>query len=149
MCENLNQVYGFPFEPLLFSIFTIYARFTSNTKMFESCNILKIFCHHDFSYTRWMIYSSDNFLYGFFKITYQVYMTLIDRSTHCRCSVKKKCSQKSRKFHRKTPVLDSLLEAFRPATLSKKDSNRVVSRIFKNAYFAKHLQMTVSRQTFL
>ena len=57
--------------------------------MFESCNILKIFCHHDFSYTRWMIYSSDNFLYGFFKITYQVYMILIDRSTHCRCSVKK------------------------------------------------------------
>ena len=89
MCENLNQVHGFPFEPLLFSIFTIYARFTSNTKMFESCNILKIFCHHDFSYTRWMIYSSDNFLYGFFKITYQVYMILIDRSTHCRCSVKK------------------------------------------------------------
>ena len=52
------------------------------------------------------------------------------RSSHRRCSVKKKCSENFRKFYRKTPVLESLFNKFagvRPATLLKRLQHRCFS----------------------
>ena len=52
-------------------------------------------------------------------------------------------SLKFRKCQRKTPVLESLCNKVRPATLSKKDSNAIVLFCnFKNGYFEEHLQST-------
>ena len=69
------------------------------------------------------------------------------RSSHWRCSVKKKCSQKFKNIHRKTPVLESLLVA--PATLLKKQTlaqmfSRQFCTIFKNIFFTEPLQKNAS-----
>ena len=56
---------------------------------------------------------------------------------------KKRCSKKFRKLHRKTPVLKSLLKAFRTKTLLKETPAQMFSseycKIFKNTYFEQHL----------
>ena len=72
------------------------------------------------------------------------------RSSHRACSVKK-VFLKFRKFHRKTPVLESLLitlQVFRPASLLKRYSNTdisyEISEIFKNTYFEEHLRKAAS-----
>ena len=69
------------------------------------------------------------------------------RSSHRACSVKKVFL----KFHRKTPVLESLLitlQVFRPASLLKRYSNTdisyEISEIFKNTYFEEHLRKAAS-----
>ena len=52
--------------------------------------------------------------------------------------------EKFRKFRIKTPVLESLFKAWRPATLRRKDSNTGVFlwnlRNFENIFFIEHLQ---------
>ena len=52
--------------------------------------------------------------------------------------------------HRRTPVLESLFnkQAFRPATLLKRDSDTgVFLRIFKTTHFEKHLRTAASFTT--
>ena len=57
--------------------------------------------------------------------------------------LEKKMSLKFRKCQRKTPVLESLCNKVRPATLLKKDSSAVaLFWNFKNGYFEEHLQTT-------
>ena len=55
---------------------------------------------------------------------------------------KKKCSWKFRKFHRKTPVLESRFD--KVAGLSQETLTQVFSceicKIFKNTYFEEHMQ---------
>ena len=52
-------------------------------------------------------------------------------------------SLKFRKCQRKTPVLESLCNKVRPATLFKKDSNAIaLFWNFKKGYFEEHLQTT-------
>ena len=62
------------------------------------------------------------------------------KSSHWRCTVKR-CSEKFCKLHRKTPVLESLV--------NKRCSNLGVFlwnlRNFKNTYFEEHLRTVVSK----
>ena len=72
-------------------------------------------------------------------------------SSHWRCAVKKRYSQKFRNFHRKTPVLESLLNKVAGLGLQfyqKETSTQVFScevcKIFKSTYFEGHLWTTAS-----
>ena len=70
------------------------------------------------------------------------------RSSHRRCSVKKGVLKKFRNIHIKTPwsLFLILLQAFRPVTVLKRDSNTGVFlkywKTFKNSYFEEHLRTT-------
>ena len=55
---------------------------------------------------------------------------------------KKRCSEKFRKFHGKTPVLESLF--FVVETPMQMFSCEIYE-IFKNTYLEEHLQMTASK----
>ena len=72
------------------------------------------------------------------------YLNRFFRSSHGRCSVKKRNSWKSHKFHRNTPVLESLLIKWGPATSLKKETptqifSCKICEIFKNTYIEMDL----------
>ena len=70
------------------------------------------------------------------------WLNKIYRSSHQRCSVKRRCSQKFRKFHRKTPAPETLFQ--RPATLFKKS----LWRRFFPVNFAKFLRAPFLQNTY-
>ena len=59
-----------------------------------------------------------------------------------------RCSVKFRKIHKKTLVLESLLQALRPVNLLKKTLTKALScefcEIIENTYFVEHLRTTAT-----
>ena len=56
------------------------------------------------------------------------------KSSHWRCSRKKRCSYKFNKIHRKTPVLETLAQVF----------SQEFCKISKNTFCTEHLRTTAA-----